>query len=67
MNRIRVICAAGAQPNFIKIAPLMAAMAGNSAFVKRLSCFLVEPVGQPTIAVGKPSCARCSSHSIGSG
>ena len=36
MNPIRVICAAGARPNFIKIAPLMAAMAGNSAFDPRL-------------------------------
>jgi UDP-N-acetylglucosamine 2-epimerase (non-hydrolysing) len=36
MSPIRVICAAGARPNFIKIAPLMAAMAGNSAFDPRL-------------------------------
>ncbi len=36
MNRIRVICAAGARPNFIKVAPLMAAMGRNAAFDPRL-------------------------------
>ena len=36
MSRMRVICAAGARPNFIKVAPLMAAMAGNAAFDPRL-------------------------------
>jgi UDP-N-acetylglucosamine 2-epimerase (non-hydrolysing) len=36
MSRIRVICAAGARPNFIKVAPLMAAMGRNAAFDPRL-------------------------------
>ena len=36
MNRVRVICVAGARPNFIKIAPLMAAMGRNAAFDARL-------------------------------
>jgi UDP-N-acetylglucosamine 2-epimerase (non-hydrolysing) len=36
MNRIRVIFAAGARPDFIKIAPPVAEMAGHSAFGARL-------------------------------